>query len=313
MHISVKIALDVKLFKKNNLFKGKEVQIAFCNVIFSLWLIFFIAISMIFTTGLLIFHIKIIKVNKTTREELKHFFLTPFLNPFQRNTKENLKNGLIPNISKNSLLDELKKNKIKYLKYIEEVNKEETEREKLNKKLKQKELDISSDDIKNINNENNHKINDIDITIVPEENKNRIDNNIKIQSKGKNKDKNKNDLIEEDKDNNKNNNKIKIKKNRNNYKEYDNNIFDKITSEEKSSSNDILTAPSGRRENDNDVNEKNEFNSPTKNKNLDIKKVNVTDSQVYLPPSSKIKFDKEEINNFNNNERKKALPRRIKK
>ena len=71
---------------------------------------------MIFTTGLLIFHIKIIKVNKTTKEELKKLFENPFHNPFQRSTKENLKNSLIPNISKKSLIDELKSNKTKYLK-----------------------------------------------------------------------------------------------------------------------------------------------------------------------------------------------------
>ena len=66
---------------------------------------------MIFTTGLLIFHIKIIKVNKTTKEELKKLFSNPFLNPYQRSTKENLKNALIPNISKKSLIDDLKESK----------------------------------------------------------------------------------------------------------------------------------------------------------------------------------------------------------
>ena len=64
MHISVKIAYDVKKNKKNELYKGTEIQTAFCNVIFSLWLIGFVALTMIFTTGLLIFHIKIIKVSK---------------------------------------------------------------------------------------------------------------------------------------------------------------------------------------------------------------------------------------------------------
>ena len=116
IHISVRIAFDVKEYKNNNLYKGKEIKVSFCNVIFSLWLICFIAISMIFTTGLLIFHIKIIKVNKTTKEELKKLFENPFHNPFQRTTKENLKNSLIPNISKKSLIDELKSNKAKYLK-----------------------------------------------------------------------------------------------------------------------------------------------------------------------------------------------------
>ena len=73
---------------------------------------------MIFTTGLLIFHINIIKFDKTTREDLKKLFLNPFSNPYQRNTKQNLINILIPNIKRTSILDELKSNKNNYLKYI---------------------------------------------------------------------------------------------------------------------------------------------------------------------------------------------------
>ena len=65
------VAYDIK---KENLYKGKEIAISFCNVIPSIWIIIFIAISMVFTTGLLIFHIKIIKVDKTTREELKKVY-----------------------------------------------------------------------------------------------------------------------------------------------------------------------------------------------------------------------------------------------
>ena len=57
-------------FKKNNLYKGKEIQISFANVVVAIWLLCYIALSMIFTTGLLLFHIKIIKQDKTTKEEL---------------------------------------------------------------------------------------------------------------------------------------------------------------------------------------------------------------------------------------------------
>ena len=124
--ISTKIAHDVKNYKKNNLYKKKEIQVSFCNVTVAIWIVCYVAISMIFTTGLLIFHIKIIKDDKTTKEELKKIFKNPFLNPFQRDTKTNLKNILIPNISKNSVLDELKKNKKKYEKYIK-MNKQNKE------------------------------------------------------------------------------------------------------------------------------------------------------------------------------------------
>ena len=99
--ISTKIVHDVKYYKKNS-----------------------IAISMIFTTGLLIFHIKIVKVDKTTKEELKKLFLNPFSNPYQRSTKQNFKNALIPNIKTTSILDELKVNKKSYNKYIKSEEKE---------------------------------------------------------------------------------------------------------------------------------------------------------------------------------------------
>lgn len=130
IHISVKIATDVKEFKKENLYKGKEIAISFCNVIPSIWIIIFIAISMVFTTGLLIFHIKIIKVDKTTREELKKLFVNPFNNPFNRTLKENLKNILFPNISKKSLIDELKENKNDYIKYMNKIKEEEVKKRK---------------------------------------------------------------------------------------------------------------------------------------------------------------------------------------
>lgn len=87
---------------------------------------------MVFTTGLLIFHIKIIKVDKTTREELKKLFVNPFNNPFNRTLKENLKNILFPNISKKSLIDELKENKNDYIKYMNKIKEEEVKKENEN-------------------------------------------------------------------------------------------------------------------------------------------------------------------------------------
>lgn len=55
---------------------------------------------MIFTTGLLIYHIKIVKNNMTTKEELKKLFMNPFGNPYQRDTKKNFLNVLFPKIGK---------------------------------------------------------------------------------------------------------------------------------------------------------------------------------------------------------------------
>lgn len=121
------------------MFKGKEIKVSFGNVVVEIWLICYISLSMIFTTGLLIYHINIIKYDKTTREELKKLFLNPFLNPYQRSTKQNLKNVLIPNIKNTSILDELKNNKNDYKKYIREKE-----------KLKKKELLDKTTDITDI-------------------------------------------------------------------------------------------------------------------------------------------------------------------
>jgi hypothetical protein len=164
IHISVKIASDVKEFKKENLYKGKEIAISFCNVIPSIWIIIFIAISMVFTTGLLIFHIKIIKMNKTTREELKKLFVNPFNNPYNRTLKENLKNILFPNISKKSLIDELKENKKDYIKYMNKKKEEDKENGDINnnkvndnKKDNISEKPYKNKDNKNIFNKNGKK------------------------------------------------------------------------------------------------------------------------------------------------------------
>ena len=307
VHISVKIAYDVKEYKKNELYKGKEVQTAFCNVIFSLWLIGFVALTMIFTTGLLIFHIKIIKVNKTTKEELKKLFSNPFLNPYQRSTKENLKNALIPNISKKSLIDELKENKKKYLKYIKE-EKYNREKEELRKKQEEKHNKIIND---NSNHNENIETNDINMV---DDNENNEDSSKTFRNKERASliyNKNENDLIKNEESNSKKNKKHiiepKIKK------KFDNQILDKITNvEDKSSSNDIMTNHTVDREDDNNNDKNNSFNSPGKNRDYNINNVNIMESTNYLPPTSnKYKINKDELNNFNNNrQKKKALPRK---
>ena len=276
VHISVRIAFDVKEYKKNNLYKGKEIQVSFCNVIFSLWCICFVGITMIFTTGLLIFHIKIIKDDKTTREELKKLFLNPFNNPFQRNTKENLKNSLIPNISKKSLIDELKENKAQYLKYIERKKKEED----LPKNKNQDDTSIN-------NNINNGNIEGNNINII-------IDNDLIDKDSKKEKkmisSKNKKEHLREKIKNNKKAKEQKLMDNKiNNINEkLDNDILDKITNiEDKSSSNDVLTNHTvDNKEDDNEKIEKNIINSPIKNKNHNMENVQVMESLNYLPPAS---------------------------
>jgi hypothetical protein len=239
---------------------------------------------MIFTTGLLIFHIKIIKDDKTTKEELKKLFSNPFLNPFQRTTKENVINALLPNISKKSLIDELKENKEKYITYINNLKEEDEETEKIKKKNKIKEDENENDNYNDIT--NNTDIRKQNINKENIETISSLENNIKNDDESKtdnNKDiktimKNKKVLIENEENNKDNNNKIEINKIN---KKYDNHIIDKtINIGDKSSSNDVMTNTTVNR--DEEINN-NSFNSH--NKNYSIKNVNVVESQSYLPPT----------------------------
>ena len=62
----------------------KLVAIYFTDVIVSLLIIIYSLLSMIFVTGLLIYHIKLTCRNTTTREDLKAFFVNTFGNPYER-------------------------------------------------------------------------------------------------------------------------------------------------------------------------------------------------------------------------------------
>ena len=305
IHISVKIAFNVKEYKKNNLYQKKEIQAAFCNVIISLWLICFVGTTMIFTTGLLIFHIKIIKDDKTTKEELKKLFSNPFLNPFQRTTKENLINALLPNISKKSLIDELRENKEKYITYINNLKEKDEITEKIKSKIKNKEEENENDNYNDIT--NNTDIRKRNINKENIETNSSLENNEKKDDESKtdnNKElktiiKNKKVLIENEENNKGNNNKIEINKIN---KKYENHIIDTtINIGDKSSSNDVMTNTTVNR--DEEINN-NSFNS--RNKNYNIKNVNVVESQSYLPPTSKKDLNGE-LNNYNDKKEKRRI------
>jgi hypothetical protein len=306
VHISARIAFDVKEFKEKNLYPKKEVQVSFCNVIISIWLICFVAISMIFTTGLLIFHIKIMKVDKTTREELKKIYENPFLNPFQRSVKENIKNILLPNISKKSIIDELKENRNDYNQYINDKKSLSGEEEEEKEKDEEEDNEISNaNEITNINNCNNVEEKDIDII---------INNDADIKQKKRKKEKitekeeKKTNEINNEKENEKNNN-----KNTKN-KKLEKKIMDNVMiNEDKSSSNDIMTNHTII---SNDKTEKNSETTPIKNRNFNMKNVNVMESQGYLPPPTTNNVDKNELNGFkeiNNKQKKRVVIKRNKK
>ena len=101
-HIIIKILDDKKdkEFKSNyfNGTKSKKNGALVGDVVMSLYIIIFVLLTMIFTTGLLFYHIKITKQDMTTKEEIKKYFLNPFGNPYQRSAK---KNFFFCNFSKN--------------------------------------------------------------------------------------------------------------------------------------------------------------------------------------------------------------------
>ena len=104
VHISLQIVDDLhndKFINENKKYKQKAVG----HVIISLYIIIYVILTMIFTTGLLIYHIKIVKNNMTTKEELKKLFMNPFGNPYQRDTKKNFLNVLFPKIGKKTIMD----------------------------------------------------------------------------------------------------------------------------------------------------------------------------------------------------------------
>ena len=103
-HIIIKIIKDIKDDIKKSI--KDNLQYSFCEVVMSLYLIIYIAITMIFTTGLLIFHIRMVFNNITTKEDLKKFFDNRYGNTFQRTkTSKNITNSLFPKLSKLSVVD----------------------------------------------------------------------------------------------------------------------------------------------------------------------------------------------------------------
>ena len=170
-HIVIKILDDKKHEKFNFTTKKQKDSALVGDVIISLYLIIYVILTMIFTTGLLLYHIKIVKNDMTTKEELKKFFRNPFGNPYQRSTKSNFSSIIFPKISKKSLIDILNINKEMYEKqkeYFRELKKKKDE-QKISEKPKK---DDSNVDNKVLDSKNILKEDDIKINII-----NDIDNN----------------------------------------------------------------------------------------------------------------------------------------
>jgi len=82
---------------------------ALSEVVISLYIIIYNILILIFIFGLLLYHIKLIFDNTTTKEDLKNCWDHPQGNPFQRGKKLNSKNSVFPEIKKYSILNILRK------------------------------------------------------------------------------------------------------------------------------------------------------------------------------------------------------------
>ena len=113
----IKHSKNIAISNRNNI-----ISYSFTDVIMSIYLIIFEGISMIFVTGLFIYHYKLTKRNMTTKEEIKSLFENPQGNPYSKNNKHlNMNQSLFPLKQKMSLLDIFKKGFLNILPKSEEV------------------------------------------------------------------------------------------------------------------------------------------------------------------------------------------------
>jgi hypothetical protein len=157
IHLSISISDDVNKYKNDKEFKLNKIEYGFSRVIISIYLIIYCGATMIFTTGLLLYHYKIILKYETTKENLKKLFNNIFGNPYILNKKLNWKNSIFPKINKKSILDIMKDNKNEYSNEIFKNEETDVEEKEKNKK---EEDDNSSWKIDESSN-NNSKIGDI--------------------------------------------------------------------------------------------------------------------------------------------------------
>ena len=167
---------------------------ALSEVVISLYIIIYNILILIFIFGLLLYHIKLILDNTTTKEDLKNCWDHPPGNPFQRGTKLNYKNALFPEIKKYSILNILRKEVKGVLFSSNEdnnntsVNLSNNNERKIRKKLtgmnfKSKKTKNNGGDasfvnlIKSRNGKNYNTEN-----IKPKQNDNKIDNKIEIDT-----------------------------------------------------------------------------------------------------------------------------------
>ena len=114
------IDLNIKNGKKvaegqKDLNRKKIIQMLVGESIISIYIFIYVCITMIFTTELLIFHIRMVLSNVTTKEELKKCFKNPFGNPYARSIGWNFNSIICPKKAKMSLIDLLIYNNKRYV------------------------------------------------------------------------------------------------------------------------------------------------------------------------------------------------------
>ena len=183
IHLCKSMSDDVKTYKNDPNFQYKnKVQTAFCGVVVSLFLMIYIGLSMTFTTGLLIYHTKIIKKNLTTKEEMKRFYRNPNGNPYIRNSRQNWVEALSPVIRKESVLEIMRNNKSEYYSQLQKRKIEEEKiREKETKTPSNKDTEneeTKSERESDVNKKDKDiEEKDIHININDDDNKNKIEEN----------------------------------------------------------------------------------------------------------------------------------------
>ena len=253
-------------------------RMAFGENIFSLYIIIYVLLTMIFTTQLFFYHTWLIFHNMTTKVELKHLTKNPFGNGFERNKSWNFKYILFPKKPKMSLLDIFNYNKSSY----------------------QKQQKLQKNNFKNNNNKENSKETDINLSSdisFDDDPYNNIDSKSELKEKTKQKEeseiknKDKNNKITTD--NNSNNNKSTSENNDNNIKEdniinikEDVNRNTKDNNENKNDDDINLEVNQNIKENNDNMNSRDETF-----KTLDFE---VKNTKIYKPNNIK---DDEEINN----------------
>ena len=253
-------------------------RMAFGENIFSLYIIIYVLLTMIFTTQLFFYHTWLIFHNMTTKVELKHLTKNPFGNGFERNKSWNFKYILFPKKPKMSLFDIFNYNKSSY----------------------QKQQKLQKNNFKNNNNKENSKETDINLSSdisFDDDPYNNIDSKSELKEKTKQKEeseiknKDKNNKITTN--NNSNNNKSTSENNDNNVKE--DNIINikegvnrntKDNNENKNGDDINLEVNQNIKENNDNMNSRDETF-----KTLDFE---VKNTKIYKPNNIK---DDEEINN----------------